>query len=105
MNLETKIQNEIILAINQRGHRLWRTNAGKAFSKTGAVIKLMPQGFPDTVGFRKNDGKMIFIEVKTPTGKLSKSQKEFKAFIETQPVIYGIARSVDEAIAIVEGNT
>ncbi|WP_145414721.1 VRR-NUC domain-containing protein [Staphylococcus haemolyticus] len=100
---EQQIQNEIILAINQRGHRLWRANAGKVQTKDNRIIKLLPKGFPDTFGYRKSDGKFIAIEVKTESGRLRTEQEKFKAFAETQNILYGVARSVKEAIEIVEG--
>ncbi|MCY1595437.1 VRR-NUC domain-containing protein [Staphylococcus pettenkoferi] len=99
---EQKIQNEIILAINQRGHRLFRANAGKVITKDNRVIKLLPKGFPDTFGYRKSDGKFIAIEVKTESGRLRSEQKKFKAFAETQNILYGIATNVEEAIQIIE---
>ena len=92
---EQKIQNEIILAINQRGHRLFRANAGKVITRDNRIIKLLPKGFPDTFGYRKSDGKFIAIEVKTEKGKLRPEQIKFKEFIETQNVLYGVARSVE----------
>lgn len=101
---EQKIQNEIILAINKRGHRLWRANAGKVQTKDDRIIKLFPKGFPDTVGFRKSDGKFIVIEVKTDKGRLRPEQEKFKAFAEKQNILYGIARSVEDAIQIIEGD-
>lgn len=101
---EQKIQNEIILAINKRGHRLWRANAGKLHTKDDRIIKLFPKGFPDTVGFRKSDGKFIVIEVKTDKGRLRPEQEKFKAFAEKQNILYGIARNVNDAIQIVEGD-
>ncbi|WP_317954823.1 MULTISPECIES: VRR-NUC domain-containing protein [unclassified Staphylococcus] len=100
---EQQIQNDIILEINKRGHRLWRANAGKVVTKDNRVIKLLPKGFPDTFGYRKTDGKFIAIEVKTEKGKLRPEQKKFKAFAETQNILYGVARNVEEAIEIVEG--
>lgn len=99
---EQEIQNQIILAANKRGHRLWRANAGKVQTKDNRIIKLFPRGFSDTVGFRKQDGKTIFIEVKTRTGKLRPEQKKFRDFLINQPVIYGVARSPEEAINIIE---
>ena len=99
---EQKIQNQIILAINQRGHRLWRANAGKVITKDNRIIKLLPKGFPDTFGFRKSDGKFIAIEVKTPKGRLRKEQANFKAFAEQQNILYGIATNAEEAIQIIE---
>lgn len=100
---EKKIQNDIILEINKRGHRLWRANAGKVVTKDNRIIKLLPKGFPDTFGYRKTDGKFIAIEVKTETGRLRSEQIKFKAFAETQNILYGVARSVEDAIEIVEG--
>src|SRR5699024_3571627 len=102
-NLETKIQNEIILAINERSHRLRRANSGTAYSRSMHAIKLMPKGFTDTFGFHKDTGQIIFIEVKTPTGKLRKEQVAFKNYAKSQNVIYGVATNVKEAIEIVEG--
>lgn len=104
MKSEQTIQNEIIIAINKLGHRLWRTNAGRVVTKDNRVIQLLPKGFPDTVGYRKSDGKMIFIEVKTEKGRLRPEQIKFQSFIETQPVLYGVARSVEDAIRIIEGD-
>ncbi len=101
---ESKIQNDILIEINRRGHRLFRANAGKVVTKDNRVIKLLPKGFPDTFGYRKSDGKFIAIEVKTEKGKLRPEQERFKTFIETQPVLYGVARSVDDAIKIIEGD-
>lgn len=105
MKSEQTIQNEIIIAVNRLGHRLWRSNAGKVITKDNRVIQLMPKGFPDTVGFRKTDGKFIVIEVKTDKGRLRPEQEKFKTFIETQPVLYGVARSVEDAIKIIEGDS
>lgn len=103
MQSEQNIQNQIILEANKRGHRLWRANAGKVKTETGAWIKLLPKGFPDTLGYRKSDGKFIAIEVKTEKGRLRPEQVKFKNFALTQPIIYGVARSVEDAIEIIEG--
>ena len=101
---ESKIQNDILIEINRRGHRLFRANAGKVITRDNRVIKLLPKGFPDTFGYRKSDGKFIAIEVKTDKGRLRPEQIKFKEFIETQNVLYGVARSVEDAIRIIEGD-
>lgn len=103
MASESKIQNDILIEINRRGHRLFRANAGKVVTKDNRIIKLLPKGFPDTFGYRKTDGKFIAIEVKTETGRLRPEQIKFKDFAETQNILYGVARSVEDAIQIVEG--
>ncbi|WP_053025774.1 VRR-NUC domain-containing protein [Staphylococcus haemolyticus] len=100
---EQKIQNDILIEINRRGHRLFRANAGKVITRDNRVIKLLPKGFPDTFGYRKSDGKFIAIEVKTENGRLRPEQKKFRDFAEKQNILYGVARSVEEAIEIVEG--
>lgn len=100
---ESRIQAEILLAVNQRGHRLYRSNAGTIKDeRTGSWIKLFPKGFPDTVGFHRDTGQFIVIEVKNKAGRLSKEQIAFKDFIINQPVIYGVARSADDAVEIIE---
>lgn len=102
MTSEAYIQNQILLAVNQAGHRLWRSNAGKIKTEYGQWVKLFPKGFPDTVGYRKRDGKFIAIEVKNETGRLRSDQIRFQRFAQTQPIIYGVARSVEEALSIIE---
>lgn len=99
---EAEIQSEILIEVSKRGHRLWRSNAGTVKNEAGHYIKLFPRGFPDLVGYRKHDGKFIVIEVKKPNGRLSKYQKKFAKFAQSQPIIYGVARSAKEAVEIIE---
>ena len=99
---ESEIQSLILLEASKRGHRLWRTNAGNVKDARGFHIKLMPKGYPDLTGFRKTDGKFVVIEVKKPTGRLSEHQKKFAEWAKTQPILYGVARSPEEAIEIIE---
>lgn len=100
---ESEIQAEIMLEASRRGHRLYRSNAGRIKSAhTGTWVKLLPAGFADVFGFRGSDGKFIAIEVKNEKGKLRPEQKRFAEFAATQPIIYGVARSKEEAIQIIE---
>ena len=99
---ESEIQSLILLEASRRGHRLYRSNAGSIQTKHGGVIKLMPKGYPDLTGFRKTDGKFVVIEVKKPTGRLSEHQKKFAEWAKTQPILYGVARTKEDAIHIIE---
>lgn len=100
---EHEIQSNILLEVSKAGHKIWRSNAGKIKNaQTGTWINLLPKGFPDTFGFRKSDGKFFAIEVKTATGRLRKEQIQFAKFAATQPILYGVARSVEDAIKIIE---
>ncbi|WP_143466468.1 VRR-NUC domain-containing protein, partial [Lactococcus lactis] len=60
-------------------------------------------GYPDLFGFRHSDGKIFFIECKNETGRLRDDQKRFAKFIKQYPVLYGVARSVDDALKIIGG--
>lgn len=100
MTLEQKIQNDIMVAVARHGCTVFRSNAGTV----GTVIKLAPKGWPDITGFRHSDGKMILIEVKNETGKLREDQIKFQKFIEDKPVLYGVCRSVEDAIELIESN-
>lgn len=99
---ENRIQSEIMVELSKRRHKVWRANAGRVQdARTGTWIKLLPRGFSDLFGF-KSDGTAIFIEVKTPVGKLRPEQIKFRDAVMEYPVIYGVARSAQEAIDIVE---
>lgn len=100
---EHSIQNEIMLAVSQRGCTIARSNAGRAYSKSGAVIQLFPKGWPDLTGFRHSDGKAILIEVKNEKGRLRDDQKRFAEYFKNVPFLYGVARSAEDAINIIEG--
>lgn len=81
---------------------MWRANAGKIQdARTGTWIKLLPKGYSDTFGVRK-DGKALFIEVKKPGEKLRPEQINFRDAVLNLPVIYGVARSAAEAVEIIE---
>lgn len=99
---EKVIQGEIMHALSMNGCTVFRTNAGKVRLANGGVVELLPKGYPDLTGFRKSDGKFVVIEVKKATGRLSEHQKKFAEWAKTQPIIYGVARSKEDAIHIIE---
>lgn len=98
---ESDIQNSIRLALNPYAV-IFRVNSGKVRMTDGRYFDTgVPNGFSDLTGFRKSDGKMIFIEVKTPTGKLRKEQKHFLETVKQYDVIAGVARSPEQAVDLV----
>ena len=60
-----------------------------------------PKGFSDLFGFRP-DGRIFFIEVKNETGKLRPEQKKFIENMQSRGALAGVARSVEDAMRIVE---
>ncbi|AHF53418.1 VRR-NUC domain-containing protein [Listeria monocytogenes] len=104
MTAEIDIQNSIRLELSRHGHYVFRANVGKVRMPNGRIFDTgLPKGFPDLFGFRGTDGKMFFIEVKNEIGKLRQEQKNFQQAMEITPAICGVARSVEEALRIVEG--
>lgn len=100
---EHKIQTDIMLALSKNGFTVFRSNAGKVRTEAGQTIMLFPRGFPDLCGFRHSDGRFFCLEIKNEKGRLRPDQKLFAQFIKNFPVLYGVARSVDDALEIVGG--
>jgi Holliday junction resolvase-like predicted endonuclease len=58
------------------------------------------RGFPDLVAVKA--GQVLFVEVKTRTGRLSQHQEAFRDEIEGQGLRYIVVRSVEDIIAAVK---
>lgn len=99
---EAVIQDSIRVALAQEGYIVFRTNVGKVKTADGRWFDSgLPTGFPDLMGYKPENGRIFFIEVKTVTGRRRKDQVAFANGLRDKHVIYGVARSADEAIAIV----
>jgi len=98
---ESDIQSSIRLALNPYAI-IFRVNSGKVRMQDGRYFDTgVPNGFSDLAGFRRSDGKMIFLEIKTEKGKLRKEQIHFLDEMNKYPVIASVVRSAEEAIKIV----
>ena len=101
MTPEHIIQNHIREALSPYAV-IFRANVGKVKTPDGRYFDTgLPPGFPDLFGFRKSDGRMIFIEVKTPTSRIRESQRRFINAVKNFPVIVGVCRSVDDALRLI----
>lgn len=67
-------------------------------------VKVLDEGWPDLTGWRRRDGRMVLIEVKTPRGRVSARQQHLIDYARSCGVLAGVARSVEDARRIVEGN-
>lgn len=106
MTREQKIQNDIRVAVAAHDCTIFRANVGKVKMENGRWFDTgLPRGYPDLFGFRHSDGKVFFIECKNETGRLRSDQVKFARFISVFPVLYGVARSVDDALRIVGGES
>jgi hypothetical protein len=106
-NPETDIQNEILIVINtyatQAGLRAYRINNGAVYDNARGIYRKPGQfaaaGISDILILARG-GKVIFLEVKTPTGQLTESQETFKAMCAIADVPYEVARCREDALAI-----
>lgn len=115
---ESTLVTAILKMLQLRGVFAWRANAGTQVigakgSSARRVIHGAPAGTPDIllvltsyadvpVGQEKRLAVLHGIEVKTPIGKQSETQRAWQAKAESFGVRYGIARSVGQALELVK---
>lgn len=106
---ETNLMNSILIA--DHGCRLFRNNTGAIKDAEGRLVRFgLCKGSSDLIGFRptvitpemvgKTVAVFTAIEVKTPTGKPTPEQVHFIKRVKELGGIAGIARSVEDALAI-----
>ena len=98
---ESDIQNAIRLRLSEMGFAVFRTNVGKVRMPDGRWFNPgLPKGHPALYAVRS--GKIYYIEVKTPTGKVSAEQEHFIATMRDRyGCVAGIVRSVQDAEELV----
>ena len=98
---EADIQNKIRIALAPHA-TIFRVNSGKVRMADGRYFDTgVPNGYSDLSGFRKKDGKAIFLEIKNEKGKLRPDQVKFLKKMQEYPVIAGVARNVEDALNLV----
>lgn len=101
---EHAIQKRIQLALSKHQCTVFRANVGKIHTPDGRFFSTgLPSGFPDLFGFRWTDGKIFFIEVKNAKGRPRPDQIIFHKMLQSHNIVHGIARSVHDALMIVDG--
>lgn len=81
---------------------IFRANVGSGITYDGRHFDTgLPKGFSDLFGFRKSDGRAVFIEVKSPTGRLRPEQENFIRKMQVYGALAGVARSVEDARRII----
>jgi hypothetical protein len=99
---EHAIQNAIRIAISPYVV-IFRVNVGKVKTADGRYFDTgLPKGYSDLSGVRRSDGRAVFIEVKTPSGRVSPEQKNFIEQMKKCHALAGVARSVEDALKIIQ---
>ena len=99
---ESDIENAVIQYLTYSGWYCWK-NLDQPLFANGSYIKLRTgqiRGISDLVAIKK--GFVIWLEVKTLKGRLSKFQKIFRDNIINAGGEYFIVRSIDDVKEIIE---
>ena len=91
---------KILCALSAEGILAWENKTGEGHFR-GAWIRFGLVGSADLIGCTAQ-GKFLAIEVKTGTGRQEPMQSRFAKAVIDRGGHYGIARSVDEAVALVQ---
>ena len=114
MTSERDIQAQILLALSRGPTRLLRINAGLAWQGTvlqhnrdllvlahPRALRLAAPGVSDLIGWTQ--GRFVALEVKGPRGRVTDEQAAFIDLVRRSGGLAGVARSVEEARAILAG--
>ena len=96
---EIYLQNAIRCALSEYGFVI-RQNTGYFKTSDGRTVKCGLTGLPDLL-FIGTDGRVAFMEVKTPTGRPSVDQIRFITKLQAYGHRAGIVRSVEDALALI----
>lgn len=111
---ESAIQQNIMLGISKPGVRIWRNNCGALKDQDGRLIRfgVANPGGSDLIGWRsvtvtpdmvgQKIAVFLAIEVKGERGKATDPQKNFIARVKADGGLAGVARSIDDALGIIE---
>ena len=110
---EQQTQQQIRLALSRGPVRLWRNNTGTLYDRQGSPVTFgLCKGSSDLIGLRSitigpehvGQTMAVFaaVEVKSPTGRPTPDQQAFIDTVQALGGLAGIARSVDDAAAILQ---
>jgi hypothetical protein len=108
---EQQTQQEIRLALSRGDTRLWRNNTGTLYDRQGRPVTFgLCKGSADLIGLRsitigpEHLGQRLAVfaavEVKSATGRLTPEQAAFLEQVQAMGGLAGVARSVEDAAAI-----
>ena len=101
---ESVIQSEIRLAVGSLPDvRLWRNNTGSIKGQRGRPVQFgLAVGSADLIGIVAPWGRLLSIEVKSADGRVRPEQVKWAELVRRFGGVAGVARSVAEAMALVE---
>lgn len=97
--LESQVTAECRNWLIKRGWRPHRNHCGVFFTEHGARIRGEEPGTPDwsfTRPTKPGHGNILFVEMKSTTGKPSKSQREMRAILQHYGYVVLVVHSLAE---------
>ena len=100
---ESMLVNEVIRA-GWRYAELTRVNTGNVKTDKGYRFSTgTPAGYPDISGYRRKDGRAVFLECKVEPNKPTEQQLRFIEKARQSGCLAGICYSVRDALEIIMG--
>lgn len=100
---ESELVNRIIHACWPYAE-LFRINTGSVKTATGYLFSTgTPAGFPDIAGYRRSDGRAVYIEAKVAPNKPTDKQMKFIEKAKAAGCLAGVCYSAEEALAVILG--
>lgn len=98
----SKLVNEILVALSRAGVLCWKQHQGRVLTLSGKPIKVGLNGAGDINAILPPRGRFASIDAKTGSGVQSDKQEKFQKAVEKQGGLYLVARSVEDALELVE---
>ena len=98
---ESVITKKIMIALSEAGCLIYRNNTGMLKDQRGTPVRFgLCVGSSDLIGIAP-DGRFLAVEVKAPKGRVTDKQQSFINNVIQQGGLAGVARSVNDALAII----
>lgn len=102
--LEKDVQKQCIDFLGYKNIFCFKiNNVGVYKQATGSYIPAQTKGIPDAIFHL--DGVIHYVEFKTPSGRLSESQLNFKHRCQIDGVPYHVIRSIEELNCLIKNLT
>ena len=93
---ESQVLKSCLHYLQVRGIECWRANVGSmTIPGTTRFVRFGKKGMPDIQGYM-NDGRALFVECKSATGRLRPEQVAFLERAERAGCVVVVARSIDD---------
>ena len=115
---EDEVLKGILVELSKRGFLVWRSNTGALFESfpagmlngrqafyRGRLVRFGCEGTPDVLGFCRLCGLLLAVEAKAPKrGVVSDVQRAFAAQVAPSGALYGVARTVAQAVELADAH-